>query len=155
MKAGSPSERTRFLRFALVGTIGAVVDFAVFNLLIQAAHMRPVWANVCSFSVAVVSNFIWNRLWTYPDSRSKRIRHQLAQFFAVNLVGVIIRTPIFALLEPVLVRWSAAMFAGLPVETDFIGHNAALGSSMVVVLFWNFFVNRYWTYADITAESMT
>ena len=85
---GRTSERRRFFRFAVVGTIGAAVDFGVFNLLIQVFGIRPVWANVGSFSVAVVSNFIWNRYWTYPDSRTKRIRFQLAQFFVVNLVGV-------------------------------------------------------------------
>jgi putative flippase GtrA len=41
------------------------------------------------------------------------------------------------------------MFGWLPVSPDFIGHNAALGASMILVLFWNFFVNRYWTYADV------
>jgi len=151
MKDEITRERTRFLRFAFVGTIGAVVDFGVFNFLIQVFDVRPVWANVFSFSVAVVSNFIWNRFWTYPDSRSKRIRRQLAQFFVVNLIGVLIRTPIFATLEPKLVSWATAMFSSLPFEPDFIGHNAALGLAMVLVLFWNFFINRYWTYADVSA----
>jgi putative flippase GtrA len=37
------------------------------------------------------------------------------------------------------------------VTPDFIGHNAALAISMVLILFWNFFINRYWTYADIVS----
>ncbi len=146
-------EKTRFFRFAVVGSIGAVVDFGVFNLLIQVFGVRPVWANVVSFSVAVVSNFVWNRFWTYPDSRTKRIRFQLAQFFVVNLIGVMIRTPIFATLEPRFVAWATAMFSWLPIEPDFIGHNIALGSSMILVLFWNFFINRYWTYADVPSAA--
>lgn len=146
------TERQRFFRFAVVGTIGAVIDFGVFNLLIQAFGVRPVWANVASFSVAVVSNFIWNRFWTYPDSRSKRIRFQLAQFFVVNLVGVLIRTPLFAWLEPFFVIQAREMFVWLPFEADFIGHNAALGVAMIVVLFWNFFINRYWTYSDVSGN---
>lgn len=149
MAGEATSERRRFFRFAVVGTIGAVVDFGVFNFLIHGFNIRPVWANVFSFSVAVVSNFFWNRFWTYPESRSKRIRSQLAQFFAVNLVGVLIRTPIFAWLEPHLVTWANTMFAWLPFDADFIGHNAALGIAMILVLFWNFFINRYWTYSDI------
>ena len=66
-------ETGRFLRFAIVGTVGAVVDFGVFNLLILVFGVEPVYSNVISFSVAVLSNFILNRYWTYPDSRSKRI----------------------------------------------------------------------------------
>jgi len=149
MKVISRPERRRFFRFAVVGTIGALIDFSVFNLLIQLAHFEPVWANVCSFTAAVGSNFIWNRFWTYPDSRTKRVRRQLVEFFTVNLVGVLIRTPIFAFLEPWTVQLSNNLFRHLPFGTDFIGHNAALAMSMVLVLFWNFFINRYWTYADI------
>jgi putative flippase GtrA len=147
----SKTERRRFYRFAIVGTIGAAIDFSVFNLLIQLAGFRPVLANVFSFSAAVISNFIWNRFWTYPDSRSKRIRRQLAEFFTVNLIGVLIRTPVFAFLEPRTVRLANILFRNPPVTPDFIGHNAALAISMVLFLFWNFFINRYWTYADIVS----
>lgn len=72
-----PQERGRFLRFAVVGIIGAVVDFGTFNLLVNLAHIPAVWASIASFTAAVVSNFIWNRFWTYPDSRSKSISRQV------------------------------------------------------------------------------
>ncbi len=149
MKIVSGPERRRFFRFAVVGTVGAAIDFTVFNLLIQFFHFEPVLANVISFSSAVGSNFIWNRFWTYPDSRTKRIRRQLVEFFMVNLIGVLIRTPIFAFLEPRTVRMASSLVRVGPSVQEFIGHNAALAMSMVLVMFWNFFINRYWTYADI------
>ena len=69
------------MRFAVVGIIGAVVDFGTFNLLVNLLHVA--WqsvASVISFTAAVVSNFLWNRFWTYPDSRSKSIPKQVVQF---------------------------------------------------------------------------
>jgi putative flippase GtrA len=30
-----------------------------------------------------------------------------------------------------------------------LGYNAAKVIATIVVLFWNFFVNRYWTYSDV------
>jgi putative flippase GtrA len=33
---------------------------------------------------------------------------------------------------------------------DRIGKNMALILAVVVVMFWNFFVNRYWTYNDVS-----
>lgn len=73
----NPRERTRFLRFAVVGIIGAVVDFGVMNLLsslfpvpivIGNVVISPlVWAGTISFIAAILSNFTWNRYWTYPD----------------------------------------------------------------------------------------
>jgi putative flippase GtrA len=52
----NPRERTRFLRFAVVGTIGAAVDFGVFNLFTSVFHVVPVVSSVISFIAAVTNN---------------------------------------------------------------------------------------------------
>ncbi len=51
-------ERTRFLRFALVGSIGAVIDGGVANLLIFFGILPADWAKDISFALAVTSNFL-------------------------------------------------------------------------------------------------
>ena len=79
----NPKERGRFLRFMVVGVFGAVVDFGTFNLLTNFAGVPAVLASVCSFLAAVVSNFLWNRYWTYPDSRSKPLGRQVLQFTGI------------------------------------------------------------------------
>jgi putative flippase GtrA len=147
----SRQERTRFFRFMIVGLIGAVVDFGTFNLLTLLAHVPAVWASVCSFTAAITSNFLWNRFWTYPDSRSKPVARQLIQFAVVNLVGLAIRTPLFAGLESPLRRFFASSFSTLPLPADVLGHNLALALAVGVVLLWNFFINRYWTYNDVSS----
>ena len=94
-------ELTRFLKFAVVGTIGAIVDFGILYLLHAVLGWNLALSNTISFTCAVISNFIWNRYWTYPDSRSKPISSQLVQFFVVNIVGWAINTGILlALNEP-------------------------------------------------------
>ena len=74
-------ERTRFIRFAIVGSIGFLVDFLTFNLFRSGLGISPEISSIFSFLIAVASNFIWNRYWTYLDSRSKPIIGQLFQFF--------------------------------------------------------------------------
>ena len=59
-------EQKRFVKFALVGALGAVIDFGVMNLLSHFTNMSLVYAGTISFICAVISNFIWNRLWKYP-----------------------------------------------------------------------------------------
>jgi putative flippase GtrA len=131
-------ELERFLKFGVVGTIGFAVDFGTLNLLKLAFGVELLVANTISFSLAVVSNFTWNRLWTYPDSRSKPIKSQLVQFFVVNIAGWGINT---------LVLWALATpFEEMVGE---LGYNIAKAIATVIVLFWNFFVNRYWTYNDV------
>ncbi len=153
----SRSELTRFLKFSVVGTFGAVVDFGTFNVLHGSLSWPAVAASVCSFLAAVISNFIWNRYWTYPDSRTKSVRRQAGQFALVSLVGLAIRTPLFALLiGPGTSLASLLLQTRLGSITDVtaaaLGSNLALAAAVIVVLFWNFLANRLWTYADIDRQ---
>lgn len=143
-------ERTRFLRFAIVGIIGAVVDFGLANLLVKVFYLPLVIAGTISFIAAILSNFTWNRYWTYPDSRSKALAHQLVQFFVVSVAGLAIRIPILAFLEPPLYRLVNSLPFRIPFfSADFLSRNFTLAIAVIVVMFWNFFVNRYWTYSDV------
>jgi putative flippase GtrA len=143
-------EGTRFLRFLVVGAVGAVVDFGTFNLLSVELNVYPVVASMISFTAAVTSNFLWNRVWTYPDSRSKPVGTQVGQFSLVSLVGLLVRTPLFAALAPawawLLSRWPAP----LPVSQVRAANNLALACAVGVVLIWNFAANRLWTYNDVS-----
>ncbi len=144
-------ERNRFLKFAMVGIFGAVVDFGIFNLLSAGLKVPALWASVTSFIAAVISNFIWNRYWTYPDSRSKPISHQLTQFILVSLVGLAIRTFLIALLEkPFITLANRAIPSGFFLSPITVGHNVMLACAILVVMMWNFIANRYWTYSDVS-----
>jgi putative flippase GtrA len=153
-------ERTRFLKFAVVGIIGAIIDIGIFNLVISIFHLSSNLSSSISFTLAVCSNFVFNRYWTYPDSRSKKIGHQGIQFIIVSLIGLGIRNLFFWLMEPPLIGWLNKVMVNRPfvlaftgrsmsLTSEFIGHNTTLIVSIIVVMFWNFFANRFWTYADI------
>ena len=132
-------ELVRFLKFATVGAFGMVVDLSILNLLVSLAEWPLVAANSVSFSCAVLSNFTWNRLWTYPESRNRPIRSQLPQFLLVNLVGLGIN-------NLVLLGLHSVFKAFLPTPYDY---NAAKICAIGIVLFWNFFANRLWTYRGL------
>ncbi len=158
----NPKELKRFLKFAVVGVIGAVVDFGSFNLMFAPmtaaldgnVSTATTIASSISFILAILSNFIWNRYWTYPESRSKSIRRQFVQFFLVNLTGILPRA--------IIVRLSTTPFTQLvenfvPFDLDAIrlGANLAVALSVGIVMFWNFFANRYWTYNDVDKYDKT
>jgi putative flippase GtrA len=154
-------EFSRFIKFLIVGTIGAIVDFGTFNLLTSLMGIWSVAASALSFTAAVTSNFIWNYHWTYPDSRSKPLGRQAIQFAIVNLVGLAIRTPVFAFSEKPFIQFSSQILRILPpaippgAESIFpldhivLGRNLALALAVIIVLFWNFGINRIWTYSDV------
>jgi putative flippase GtrA len=146
----NPRERGRFLRFAVVGVIGAVIDFGVMNLLTRMFAMPLRWAGTISFIAAVLSNFTWNRYWTYPDSRSKPLGQQISQFAIVSFLGLLIRYPTLAILEPIIYRiLSSPALSFLPIDPRVVADNLTLAVAVIIVMFWNFFVNRYWTYSDV------
>ena len=142
-------ERERFLKFAAVGVIGAVIDFGVMNLLTQGANMSLVVAGTISFVCAVISNFVWNRYWTYPDSRSRPIARQLVMFFVVNVAGVAIRIPILHFVEPPMIGLLDGINLSNPLSSEFVAKNLTLAVAVGIVMLWNFFVNRYSTYNDV------
>jgi putative flippase GtrA len=160
---GQAKEVERFLKFAVVGTIGAIVDFGVLNVL-QATLLTPVGefetlhvrlSTGFAFTAAVISNFIWNRYWTYPDSRSRPIRVQLGQFFVVNTAGLVFRLLFVGALYQPMGEAAFDFIGGNPSleAMNQLGTNLAQAIAVIIVLFWNFFVNRYWTYSDVDQEN--
>lgn len=158
-------EVERFLKFAVVGVIGAVVDFGTLFIL-QATVLPPtstfyvVAATTLAFVAAIISNFTWNRFWTYPDSRSRSVRRQLAQFTFISVVGWLGRTVwitasylwLGALLMPILlpeIRLLRPDYVPSATAEAKLGTIAAQVIGVVIVMFWNFFANRYWTYNDV------
>jgi len=156
-------EFTRFLKFCVVGAIGFAVDAGTLFLLSNVLGLWTLAAQFVSFWAAVTSNFLWNRYWVYPDSRSKPVRAQALQFALVNVAGIVlIRTPFFALAERPLQRLAAGILPRLqawpnPVPTlasQFRSTDAGtlltLAVAVIIVLFWNFAANRIWTYSDVS-----
>ncbi len=148
----SKNERVRFLKFAFVGFTGALVDFGILNLLRVVFKMPLIWAQAISFTVAVINNFTWNRFWTYPDSRTKKVSNQLFQFFIINTIGILIRTPLISWLDKLLFQLIQNLNWTLPLDNYIVSQNLALAISIFIIMLWNYFANRYWTYADVPQE---
>ena len=55
---------SQFLRFCVVGASGYAVNLAVYAALL-AAGLHYLAAAAISFLVAALSNFVWNRTWTF------------------------------------------------------------------------------------------
>jgi putative flippase GtrA len=156
----NPMEGQRFAKFLVVGSFGFIIDFGTLTFLVEVVDLPGlvsentqfseivglVLANTISFSLAVISNFTLNRFWTYPESRSIRKRIQLPQFTTVSIVGLVINNVIFALSVPLFDR-VITTFAVVPDAIE--AYIPAKILATIVVLFWNFFVNRYWTYRHI------
>ena len=155
-------EIERFIKFAIVGVSGAIVDFGVLialqnTILPETSDLNVGLATSIAFTTAVISNFIWTRLWVYPDSRSRSIRRQLAQFSFISVIGGVARTGwVIAAYDDIgEVVTSPALdiihsfIPGYQPSPEEFGTIVAQMLGMIVVMLWNFFANRYWTYNDV------
>ena len=136
----SQRETERFIRFALVGGTGTIVDFGLLFLLKEVFGLPLLVANTLSYLAGVANNFTLNRLWTYPESRSKAIWRQFTQFLTVSTAGLLLNN---------LVVTSMATPLDDLLHLENTGYLAAKVLATGIVLFWNFTANRLWTFSDV------
>ena len=132
----SNKEVERFSRFLAVGAVGTLLDFSLLTLL-KLAGLPTLLANSLSFTAGLVNNFTWNRLWTFGDAIQPDWRRQLVQFTAVSLVGLALNNLIVLSLE--------GIFSTMLGQPDW-GYLPAKVIATGVVVFWNYFANRMWTF---------
>lgn len=129
------------VRFALVGGVGFLVDTAIFNALL-ATVLDPaevaggaVWAKVIATLVAITTNWIGNRLWTFRHDRRSDEAKEGLEFFTVSLVGLVIG------LIPV---WITELSLGLH---DVLSLNVAMVVGLVAGSVFRFACYRLWVFS--------
>ncbi len=131
-------ELTRFARFLTVGALGTLLDFGLLAAL-KYAGVATILANSFSFTAGVINNFTWNSRWTFADLRRRdaNLGAKFFQFLLVSLVGLALNNAIVLLLEtPLGALIGSADFGYVPAKIIATG----------VVVFWNYFANRNWTF---------
>lgn len=143
-------EIKRFAKFAIVGFTGLIVDYLLLNVLTYFGRMQEWLAIGIAFAAAATNNFIWNRLWVYPESRAEKKRKQMPVFLAVNAVGLGINELIFfvfnAPIDAVLMNMPIALIA---THHQGIGLNLTKAIAAVIVMVWNYVVNRLVTFRNV------
>jgi putative flippase GtrA len=128
-------ELTRFTRFLVVGTLGTLLDFGVLTLL-KLAGLPTLVAATLGFLVGLTSNYLLNSRWTFAQAGHAGWR-QFARFACVSLVGLALNDLIVLGLESPL-----GQLTGDPS----LGYLPAKAFATGIVLFWNYFANRLWTF---------
>ncbi len=156
----------RFLKFAVVGASGVVVNLA-FLALFRVIGVQINLSSALAIEVSLLSNFFINYLWTFRDTRqSGGIVTRGVRFHLVSLIGAGIQFAVFVVMNMV---WLHAAFdaesragyhagAGSWVERwlwhplvdppevgrwVYLSQLFGIGCGM----FWNYLLNFYWTFA--------
>lgn len=81
------SSIAQFVRFALVGSVGFVVDGGLLWIVVSGGA-DPYAARAVSFPVAVFVTWLLNRLWTFALADKLSPARQFRAYFLVQLGGV-------------------------------------------------------------------
>ncbi|MFZ5892876.1 MAG: glycosyltransferase [Myxococcota bacterium] len=79
---------TRFLRFALVGLSGVLVDTTVLYLLSDPTQLGfgLTRSKAVAAEIAILNNFLWNDVWTFSDAQGRRTSPVLRRLLKFNIV---------------------------------------------------------------------
>lgn len=135
VKIFSKKTNRQFVKFAVVGVIGTLIDVGIYNILAILCAYNIYISRSISFTLAATNNYILNRVWTFK-SKDKRVARQFGKFFVISLVGLGLNLLIMKMLEDVV----------SPIENEIIRKNVPVIIAILIVLFWNFFANKYWTF---------
>ena len=119
-------------KFALVGVSNTVIDFSIYFFLTRTFSFWKEYylaANLTAFVVAATWSFFINKHWTFKY-RAGGARSQFIKFTSVCFIGLLLAETI------------------LYLTVDVFNQSDVWGkvSAVFIVYFWNFFINKYWTF---------
>lgn len=133
--------RPRFIKFGIVGASGVVVNLAVLYVgqeylfaHITQQTLRLNLSLALAMFIATISNFFWNRRWTWHDRREHRTVPVIAQFGQYALacwIGI------------------AVQFALTNVFALFLHYMLANLIAVVIASLFNFVANDFWTFGRL------
>ena len=122
----------RFLKFAAVGAVGAVLNLAVLYALTELGVFYLL-SGLVGIEAGLLSNFFLNRSWTFKDRQARGLEYVLTALYrdhAVRFVGIVLNLVILWLLTSV--------FGLYYLTSQVIG--------IAVAMLWNYGGNQWWTW---------
>jgi putative flippase GtrA len=117
----------QFIRFAVVGVIGLIIDTASVYGLRSALGLYG--AGLAAYAIAASGNWVLNRIWTFRGQGSGPAHRQWALFMVTNLIGFVLNRGTYVVL---------VMFVTVAADQPVI----ATAAGAVAGMFVNFALSR-------------
>lgn len=73
--------------FGAVSVATTVLDFAVFNVLVQIGTSL-ILANTVSYGAGILASYVLNKRWTFEGRGRDKIHHEIGLFVLINVAGL-------------------------------------------------------------------
>jgi dolichol-phosphate mannosyltransferase len=123
-------DKIRFIKFGIVGGTGFVVNFVGLELL-KRFGLSTYFATLLATEAAIISNFIFNNIWTFKDKTITKVGDIIPQFIKFNV------SSFFAVIaQPLIVTGATKIFS----DTSIVRLGALLFALLFVVMPYNYAV---------------
>lgn len=119
------------IKYAIIGVLGTAIDVGSLYVFVDIFKLPLLVSATGSFMLAVVNNFILNKIWTFQNT-SKNYRKLFIKFFIVSIIGLGLTLICLQVLTNILHIW----------------YILAKLITSVIVLTWNFLGNKMWTFRE-------
>ncbi|HLC56216.1 MAG TPA: glycosyltransferase family 2 protein [Candidatus Nanoarchaeia archaeon] len=120
-----------FVKFGIVGGIGTLVNIAILYLFTEKIGVYYIISAILSFIVAMTSNFILNKTWTFNENIKLKIGKEYLQFSLVSFSALLVNLFFLYIFTEVLGVYYI------------ISQIIAIGIALII----NFFGNKIWTFS--------
>lgn len=121
----------RFLRFAVVGCSGVLVNMGMLALFTEIFHLYYLISSIIAIELSILSNFMLNDTWTWQDRKKRSFRTRLFRYH------------VSAGISGLLFNW------GLLLLLTKAFHIHYLLANLIGICFGmasNFILNNFWTF---------
>lgn len=110
----------RFIKFCTVGAVGMVVGLGTLYIFVDFFHFNKYVAWLPSTVLSILSNFIWNNLFTWADQRvklGKRFFKKMALYYLLTFISLGINYIIYYSLLRINIYYMYAALGGIAAAT--------------------------------------
>ncbi len=127
----------QFWRFAIIGVINTLIDYAILLILSKATGITSgngiIPLNIISFSAATINSYFLNKHWAFSDQSQFEQGKKFSLFLLVSIIGVVINTsivrvvttnihPMFGLSPSLWLIVSKLVATGVSLIWNFLGY---------------------------------
>lgn len=80
----------QIFKFVIVGGIATIIDWVVYYILYNIMRINPLVANIGSFSISVVYNYIASVKWVFTVNEQKTKKRLFIEFVILSIIGLLL-----------------------------------------------------------------
>lgn len=80
----------QIFKFVIVGGIATLIDWSIYYVLFNIFKVNPLIANIGSFTISVIYNFIASVKWVFEVNENKSKSRLFTEFIVFSLIGLFI-----------------------------------------------------------------